>query len=85
MSNSKLFAVDVVRTQPALAFGKPSPLPIQDIHQATTAAVRNYDIMPDGRFLVLAGSPTQTNARTNLQINVVTNWFTELQQRVPVK
>jgi hypothetical protein len=86
MSNSKMFAVDVVRTQPAPVFGKHSPLPIQDIHQGTTAQVRNYDIMPDGRFLVLlAGSPTQTKPQTNLQINVVTNWFTELQQRVPVK
>jgi serine/threonine-protein kinase len=81
---NKMFAVDVVRTEPALSFGKPSPLAIPTVQ--IQGAVRNYDVMPDGRFLtVLLPSQTQAKPPTNIQINVVLNWFTELQQRVPVK
>ena len=42
-----------------------------------------YDVSPDGqRFLMVQPSgPDQTPT----QIQVVLNWFTELQQRVPVK
>jgi hypothetical protein len=48
-----------------------------------------YEITPEGKFVVVVPAPNaqgeqQTN-RSPQQINVVLNWFTELQQRVPVK
>jgi hypothetical protein len=48
---------------------------------------RPYDITRDGKqFLVmqLAEQPAVAEKAAS-QINVVLNWFTELQQRVPVK
>ena len=38
---------------------------------------RNYDVARDGRFLMLKGEPTELVP----QLNVVLNWFAELQQR----
>ena len=43
---------------------------------------RNYDIAPDGRFLMLSSQTTED--APPLQINVVINWFEELKERVPV-
>ncbi len=48
-------------------------------------AIRNFDVMPDGRLLViLPASSTTTNGprTTTLQINVVLNWFEELKAKV---
>ncbi len=39
---------------------------------------RNYDIAPDGRFLMI-----KNDAPTVPQINVVLDWFQELTERVP--
>jgi serine/threonine-protein kinase len=84
-SGTKLFAVDV-RTQPSFTAGKPTVLPIVGVVQPSTNS-RNFDIAPDGkRFLVvMPASPTEAGPRSTIQINVVLNWFSELQQRVPVK
>jgi len=82
-----LFAVDV-RTQPTFTFGKPMPLPIDGIMLPAPPTHRNFDITPDGKqFIVVQASKSQndTNQRSVPQINVVVNWFSELQQRVPVK
>jgi Tol biopolymer transport system component len=78
-SGTKIFAVDV-RTQPAFSHGKPTALPIAGAIQ------QRFDITPDGkRFLVvLPASQEETNSRPTVQINVVLNWFRELQERVPV-
>jgi len=80
----KLVAVDI-RTQPAFTSGNPIPIPV-------TGAVlgglgTNYDVTPDGKkfLVVLAPSARDPDPRPTQQINVVLNWFTELQQRVPVK
>lgn len=46
-------------------------------------AEADYDVSPDGqRFLMVKAS---AQAKTEVQLHVVLNWFTELQQRVPVK
>ncbi len=43
----------------------------------------SYDIYPDGEhFLMLKGTEEGT---TRTQLNVVTNWFEELKQKVPVE
>jgi len=42
---------------------------------------RQYDVAPDGRFLLMrntAGSPRE-------RIAIVPNWFEELKRRVPIK
>jgi hypothetical protein len=50
------------------------------------ASIRNFDVMPDGRLLGVVDAATQdSGAAAGQQIRVVLNWFTELQQRVPVK
>src|SRR5262249_11089664 len=47
---------------------------------------RAFDMMPDGRFLgVILGAGGQTGAGPAPNIQVVLNWFTELQQRVPTR
>jgi Tol biopolymer transport system component len=81
-----LFSVDV-RVQAPFTVGKPTPIPIPGA--ILGGAGRNYDITPDGKFVVVVPAPNaqgeqQTN-RAPQQINVVLNWFTELQQRVPAK
>jgi Tol biopolymer transport system component len=82
--DNKLLAVEI-QTQPAFSYGKPSPLPIVGMLKEGPSAARNYDITPDGkRFLViLQASQSDVNVRPSAQINVVLNWFRELQERVP--
>jgi serine/threonine-protein kinase len=80
----RVFVVDV-RTEPSFSSGKPSPLPISIIQNGRSQ--RNFDITPDDKFLAVvdaAASQSQRSARRN-QINVVLNWFRELQERAPAK
>jgi hypothetical protein len=49
---------------------------------STTAAVPNYDVGPDGRFLMIA---SQAPSETTTALSVVLNWFEELQQRAPAR
>jgi serine/threonine-protein kinase len=86
-SEGHLFSVDV-RTQPGFTFSKPTPIPIPGAILGGNG--RNYDITPDGKHFVVVVPPPdakneQSTRRSPLQINVVLNWFTELQQRAPVK
>jgi len=47
---------------------------------------RPYDVSRDGRFLgLIDAAQAQTGAPSASQIQVVLNWFTELQQRVPTR
>src|SRR5262245_44894799 len=75
-----------IQTQPSFSVGEPADIPIDRMIQAPGAS-REYDILPDGRFLVLlpAPQPGETATRPTQQINVVLNWFEELKQRLPVK
>jgi hypothetical protein len=43
----------------------------------------NYSVAPDGRFLFV--EPPAAGAAQRSQLTLVLNWFTELQQRVPLK
>ncbi len=47
-------------------------------------AGRNFDVAPDGRFLMIADTGQGTGDAAPAQINVVLNWFEELKARVPV-
>jgi eukaryotic-like serine/threonine-protein kinase len=81
-SGTKMMVVDV-ETKSGLSVGKPRLLFDAGSYSPTPATYPNYDVSPDGRFLMLKPSEQQGQAAT--QINVVLNWFTELQQRVPLK
>src|SRR5262249_53329914 len=81
----QLVAVDI-RTQPTFSFGKPITIPIE--RWVINTNYRNYDITPDGKHFVtvtLGSSADDPAKRPTQQINAVLNWFSELQQRVPVK
>jgi len=84
LDTGKLVSIKV-QTQPAFSVGEPTPLPIERIQQGTN--LRQYDVLPDGRFLVLrdASDSNRSAPHTTQQIHVVLNWFTELKQRVAVK
>ena len=81
-SGNKMMVVDV-ETKSDFSVGKPRLLFDAGSYLPTPATYPNYDVSRDGRFLMLKPSEQQGQAAT--QINVVLNWFTELQQRVPVK
>jgi eukaryotic-like serine/threonine-protein kinase len=81
---SQIMSVDI-RTQPSFAFGKPVPLPINGI--VSNQERGGFAVMPDGKHFVvlLPASQAEPGKASADQINVTINWFSELQQRVPVK
>jgi len=81
-SGNKMMVVDV-ETKSDFSVGKPRLLFDAGSYSPTPATLPNYDVSPDGRFLMLKSTDQQGQAAT--QINVVLNWFSEAQQRVPVK
>jgi len=81
-SGTGLKFVDV-QTKPAFSSSEPKPLPITiELTQG-----RPYDITQDGKTFLVMQRPNETTSSEKpvLQINVVLNWFRELQERVPVK
>jgi serine/threonine-protein kinase len=80
-----LMSVDV-QTRPSFVFGKPAPLPIKGFwHNGAPGNPRAFDMTPDGKQFIVMRSPDAANSRQSQQINVVINWFRELQERVPAK
>ena len=47
------------------------------------SAARNYDVAPDGRFLMVKAGD-ETGEAPPAQITVVLNWHEELLERVPI-
>jgi hypothetical protein len=74
-----------VTTQPTVAFGLPKTFEFTG--QAPNLwPGRNYDVLPDGRFIVLASPSNPAGPpAANPSIQVVVNWAEELKQRVPTK
>jgi serine/threonine-protein kinase len=82
--SAKLVTVRI-QTLPSFSFGDPAVLPIERMIQAT-GNPRQYDVLPDGRILILQAVPqAATESHPTQEIHVVLNWFRELQERVPVK
>jgi hypothetical protein len=51
-----------------------------------STAMRPYDVSPDGKqFLIMLPDGTDTPGARQTEMHIVLNWFTELQQHVPVK
>jgi serine/threonine-protein kinase len=72
-------------TAPNFTFGNQTILR-QVLENYAPSVPRQYDVTPDGKLLgLISAEQSQTGAAAPGQINVVLNWFTELQQRVPAK
>ena len=74
----------MITTKPVPAFSSEKMLNIRDF--PVFINYRDYDILPNGReFLMVLPANEATSRETRQRIHVVVNWFSELQQRVPVK
>ena len=75
-----------VTTAPRFSFGKPVFVERGGRIEGPALNRRNHDLLPDGkRFIGVMQSGDRTNiaAVFSTRINVVLNWFQELNQRVP--
>jgi len=78
-----LFQVDVVRDGARFSWRNERRLPIGGFQ--AFGGLRDYDILPDGRFLmVFPLRPAGSDELPPPRIDVVLNWFEELLARVPV-
>jgi serine/threonine protein kinase len=76
---SQFMAVSV-RTDPTFGFGAPVSIP-RRFGLAPPANPRPYDILPDGR--IVAVDAANAGEQNSQQIQVVLNWFEELQMKLP--
>jgi eukaryotic-like serine/threonine-protein kinase len=79
---SQLF-VRTVSMRDDLTFGREQMLPVPAFMNNVGNGYRTYDVTPDGKRFLMILPVNEVTSRS--QINIVLNWFTELQQRVPVK
>ena len=71
-----MMAVEIT-TEPDLQIGEPVELWKKPYFSQEFSSNANYDVAPDGRFLML-GLPDPRL----VTINVVVNWFSEVQERM---
>jgi serine/threonine-protein kinase len=72
-------------TQPTFAVGLPTTFEFTR-QSPNLTSVRNYDVLPDGRFIFLASPSNQAGPpAATPSIQVVVNWAEELKQRAPTK
>jgi serine/threonine-protein kinase len=83
-SGDRMMAVDV-SLQPAFTAGKPRVL-FQGQYFASVFPFTGtaYDVSPDGQRFLMVKQTEQTTA-ASVQLNVVVNWFQELQRLVPTR
>jgi serine/threonine-protein kinase len=74
-----MMSAGIISEEPLRA-SKPKPIFEADYDDAG-ALYPNYDIAPDGSRFVMVRSEQE---RVATQVNVVLNWFAELERRVPV-
>jgi eukaryotic-like serine/threonine-protein kinase len=76
-----------VTTRPTVAFGNAVLVNTGPYRERGPQVERELDITPDGnRFVgVISGGSVQSANASLSELHVVTNWFEELRQRVPVK
>ena len=79
------FVVSSVSTHTGFTFTSPVSLPLGFL--GGRPGPTSYDITPDGRqfISVVDAEGTQSRSGAAPKIQVVINWFTELQQRVPTR
>jgi serine/threonine-protein kinase len=78
------FMVVTVRTAPSFTFTSPVTV-TRGFVGALPARPRTFDIMPDGRFVVVGTQGQSQNGSVPAQIHVVLNWFEELRRLAPTK
>jgi serine/threonine-protein kinase len=78
---SQFFSVSV-RTDPNFGFTSPVAVP-RRFGIAPPGGPRPYDILPDGRLVSVDAAPTAGDQRSQ-PIQVVLNWFEELNAKMPV-
>jgi serine/threonine-protein kinase len=83
VNDGRLFSVGI-STTPTLSFSNPMSLPITGFVQNPGAGTRMYDTH-DGKQFIMLFPPPATDSGQRPQIQVVLNWFRELQERLPVK
>jgi hypothetical protein len=71
-----------LETEPTFSHGKPKLL-FRGSFVAGFGESISYDIHPDGRFLMIKPPLTKDQSAFR-KIIVITNWFEELKERVPV-
>jgi serine/threonine-protein kinase len=79
------FASIDVATDPTFSFANPVPAPMVGFLEGGMTFVRSYDLMPDAKHVI--GTVNSTFQRANPgrgpNIEVIVNWFEELNARVP--
>jgi hypothetical protein len=69
---------------PAFSFGMPQQIPVKFPDRQSNSSQRNHDITPDGKFIgVVRVDPDRVNTRD--QIDVVLNWFDELNGKLTAR
>ena len=84
----QLVAVDVVRTEPTFTVGTKVALTISAIFQTGLFNEANFDVMPDGTFIVITPTDNPSrgpNPQGTQAIHIVLNWVEELKQRMPAR
>jgi serine/threonine-protein kinase len=75
-----------ITTKPSFAFGAASRVPATVQNSTPLTTPRLYDITRDGKFLIaVSADQAQGGTTAPPQIQVVLNWFHDLQERAPVK
>jgi serine/threonine protein kinase/Tol biopolymer transport system component len=72
-----------VNTRPSLSFGSPVRAPQSGFATQSSASVRTFDVLPDGKRFIGVVTPGQLQLGTSggSQIHVVLNWFEDVKQR----
>ena len=78
--NGDRMMIAAVQTKPTVVIGKPQPLFQGSYFQQQIGSGGNYDVSPDGKRFVMIRRDEES---TSTQINVVLNWFEELERLVP--
>ena len=71
------------RTHPSLAVGKPETLFDGAYFAEADATSRNYDLAPDGRFLMLKDAADGPAETSRSRLILVQNWTEELSNLFP--
>ena len=72
-----------VQPQPSLTFGLPSSVVNVTEPGITSTQPRGYDVLPDGRFLMMLPVEDAVNAGGSSEMRLILNWFKELKRLVP--
>jgi serine/threonine-protein kinase len=74
-----------IRPEPSPTFGRSVEISAAAAPDRLSVDIRDFDLLKDGRFL---GSVPDTNAQgisSLRELSVITNWFTELRDKVPAR